>query len=205
MAALGFAALTSGTGSNSSTAGNQAHGGSSSSPTSPKTSSSSGTSDQAAAMEQFIASYLSTVTSDDHATFDMLTPQYQVESGHYGGYHGFWKTVRSATPHNVTVDPAAMTVTYDVDYVTDNGGTTTDHVTLQLVKNGRRACPESARRQRAVYGPDDAGRTRPRLTPLRAGACRTSAADSSGSPDRSPRSIGRRHTGVRRGGSPCAT
>jgi hypothetical protein len=134
--ALGFAALTSGTGSNSGT-GQQAGGGSSSSPGSPKTSSSSsGTSDQATAMEQFITSYLSTVTSDDRATFAMLTPEYQAESGHYGGYHGFWKTVQSATPHHVTADPAAMTVTYDVDYVTDKGGTTTDHVTLQLVKNG---------------------------------------------------------------------
>ena len=33
-------------------------------------------------------------------------------------------------------DPAAMTVTYDVDYVKDTGATSTGHVTLQLVEDG---------------------------------------------------------------------
>ena len=33
-------------------------------------------------------------------------------------------------------DPAAMTVSYDVDYVKTDGSTSSDHRTLQLVKNG---------------------------------------------------------------------
>jgi hypothetical protein len=87
-------------------------------------------------MSQFISNYLSTVTSDDHSTFDMLTPAYQRASGNYGGYHGFWKTIESATPSNVQADPATMTVSYDVAYVRTDGSRTTGHVTLDLVKHG---------------------------------------------------------------------
>ena len=93
-------------------------------------------SDQAAAMQQFIATYLSTVTQDDHATYAMLTPGFQDASGKYGGYHGFWKNIESATPSNIQADPGAMTVSYDVDYVKTDGSTSSDHVTLDLVKQG---------------------------------------------------------------------
>ena len=133
VAVLGFAALTSG---DNNGGNDQAGGGTSSSPGSPKTSGSSGTQDQAAAMEAFITTYLATVTQDDHATYAMLTPAFQQESGKFGGYHGFWKNMESATPSNVHADPAAMTVSYDVDYVKTDGTTSSDHVTLQLVENG---------------------------------------------------------------------
>jgi eukaryotic-like serine/threonine-protein kinase len=133
VAVLGWAALTTGTGGGGN---DQATGGRSSSPSAPKSSGSSGTKVQAAAMEDFISTYLATVTQDDHATYAMLTPTFQQESGKFGGYHGFWKTVESATPSNIQADPAAMTVTYDVDYVKTNGSTSSDHVTLQLEKNG---------------------------------------------------------------------
>ena len=133
VAVLGWAALTS---SNGGDDGDRAGGGTSSSPTSPRTSRSSGQQDQAAAMESFIATYLSKVTQDDHATYDMLTPAFQQESGKFGGYHGFWKNIESATPSNIQADPAAMTVSYDVDYVKKDGSTSSDHVTLQLEKNG---------------------------------------------------------------------
>ena len=87
-------------------------------------------------MKDFITTYLAKVTQDDHATYEMLTPAFQQQSKNYGGYHGFWKNVESATPSNVQADPAAMTVTYDVDYVKTDGSTSSDHVTLQLVKDG---------------------------------------------------------------------
>ena len=87
-------------------------------------------------MKDFIATYLSTVTTDDHATFAMLTPSFQKESKNYGGYHGFWKNIESASPSNIKADPAAMTVSYDVDYVRTDGSTSSDHVTLQLVEDG---------------------------------------------------------------------
>ena len=129
---LGYLALTSGTGGD----GTQVGDGSSSSPSSPKTSGSTATKDQAAAMEDFITTYLAKVTQDDHATYEMLTPAFQQASKKYGGYHGFWKNVESATPSNVQADPAAMTVSYDVDYVKTDGSTSSDHVTLQLVESG---------------------------------------------------------------------
>ena len=66
----------------------------------------------------------------------MLTPAFQDHSGQYGGYHGFWRTIQSATPHNLVADPAALTVTYDVDYVRTDGTTATGHSTLHLVANG---------------------------------------------------------------------
>jgi hypothetical protein len=87
-------------------------------------------------MERFLETYLSTVTSDRHAAWKMLTPAYQEASGGFAGYDGFWSTIRSATPSNVTADPSAMTVTYDVDYVKTDGARTTEHHTLQLVPDG---------------------------------------------------------------------
>jgi serine/threonine protein kinase len=87
-------------------------------------------------MEQFLETYLSTVTSDRHRAWDMLTPAYQAASGGFGSYSGFWASIRSATPSNVSADPAAGTVTYDVSYVKANGDRTTEHHTLQLVPDG---------------------------------------------------------------------
>jgi serine/threonine protein kinase len=137
-AVLGYVALTSG-GSGNGTDSNRAGGGTShgtTTPSTPQPSSTSNSGDQKKAMEQFISTYLATVTSDDHATYAMLTPAFQQQSGHYGGYHGYWKTIASASPSHVTADPEAMTVTYDVDYVKTNGSTATGHVTLDLVKQG---------------------------------------------------------------------
>ena len=67
-------------------------------------------------MEDFLTTYLATVTSDRQAAWEMLTPAYQAASGGFGSYNGFWSTIESATPSNVTADPSAMTVTYDVAY-----------------------------------------------------------------------------------------
>jgi serine/threonine protein kinase len=129
-AAIGVAALT-GNGSPSA-----------SPPGSPPSSRSTGTSAPAdaaesAAMKQFVSNYLATVTTDDHATFKMLTPAFRGQSGGFNGYDGFWSTIASATPSNMVADPARLTVSYDVAYVKVNGGAhTTDHRTLHLVKNG---------------------------------------------------------------------
>ena len=88
------------------------------------------------AMSDFVTSYLSTVTSDPRSTFEMLTPQFQQQSNGYGGYSGFWGTVESATPRDVTADPKALTVSYTVDYVMTNGRQSTQDVTLQLAREG---------------------------------------------------------------------
>jgi serine/threonine protein kinase len=87
-------------------------------------------------MRSFIATYLSTVTSDQHKSWAMLTPSFQAESGGFGKYQQFWRTISSATPRDITPDPAAMTVTYAVDYVRTDGSNASDRVTLQLVEGG---------------------------------------------------------------------
>lgn len=80
----------------------------------------------------FITTYLSTVTTDRRATYAMLTPEFQAESDGFEGYSGFWRTIASAEPSNIEVDPEALTVTYDVTYRTVNGASSSDTVTLQL-------------------------------------------------------------------------
>jgi serine/threonine protein kinase len=136
VAVLGFAALTQGGAGGNSGKGQAGGTTSSAPPRSPKTSGSPSTTDQAVAMQQFISTYLSTVTQDDRATYAMLTPGFQEASGKYGRYHGFWKTIESASPSNIQADPGAMTVSYDVDYVKTDGSTSSDHVTLDLVEQG---------------------------------------------------------------------
>jgi hypothetical protein len=66
----------------------------------------------------------------------MLTRSFQKDSGGFGKYQGFWRTISSATPRDITADPAAMTVSYGVDYVKTDGSESSDEVTLQLVRNG---------------------------------------------------------------------
>ena len=87
-------------------------------------------------MQDFITTYLSTVTSDQHASWEMLTRSFQKASGGFGKYQGFWRTISSATPRDIIADPAGMTVSYCVDYVKTDGNESSDQVTLQLVRNG---------------------------------------------------------------------
>jgi hypothetical protein len=133
---IAFAALTSGNGKPHHGAG----GGDSSGPATPPSGSGSSSSSsgppRAAAMDSFVSSYLSTVTSDQQATWAMLTPAFQRQSGGFGSYQGFWRTIASATPSHIHADPAALTVSYDVAYVRRDGTHTSDHPTLHLVPNG---------------------------------------------------------------------
>jgi serine/threonine protein kinase len=105
-----------------------------SSATDPSSPSSADT--QAAAMRSFITDYLSTVTSDQHASWAMLTTGFQKESGGFGKYQQFWRGFSSATPRDIAPDPADLSVSYGVDYVKTDGTTSSDQVTLQLVRNG---------------------------------------------------------------------
>jgi serine/threonine protein kinase len=113
-----------------------ASGGSSGDRSSASGRSSSSADPQAAAMRSFITDYLSTVTSDQHTSWDMLTTGFQQESGGFGKYQQYWRTISSATPRDITADPADLSVTYGVDYVKTDGSTSSDEVTLQLVRNG---------------------------------------------------------------------
>ncbi len=89
-----------------------------------------------AAMRSFVEDYFSRVTSDPESTFEMLTPQFQAESGGYEGYSGFWNTIESATPSDIRADADALTTSYTIRYVTTSGRTTTEQGRLQLEKSG---------------------------------------------------------------------
>jgi eukaryotic-like serine/threonine-protein kinase len=128
---IAFAALTSGNGNQ-----NPAAGGPTSRSTTPSSRGSTSGAPRAAAMDRFVSTYLSTVTSDQHTTWGMLTRGFQKQSGGFGSYQGFWRTIASATPSNVSADPASLTVSYDVAYVRRDGTQATDHTTLHLVRNG---------------------------------------------------------------------
>ena len=69
-----------------------------------------------AGMEDFIRTYLATVTSNPDTAFSMLTPGFQQASGGIGGYRGFWDTIRSADVLSFSgANPDDLTVGYAVD------------------------------------------------------------------------------------------
>ena len=98
-------------------------------------------------MQDFITTYLSTVTSDQHASWGMLTPVVPEGQRRLRKYQGLLASRSSATPHDITADPAGMTVSYGVDYVKTDGNESSDHVTLQLVRKARRTS-STTRRER---------------------------------------------------------
>lgn len=104
-------------------------------PSSPSTTGTTGTGDGATAdgMENFIEDYLATVTSDPKSAFAMLTPGFQGQSGGYGGYRGFWSTIRTADVLSLSADPGSLQVSYRVEYIKADGSKTQDDVSLQLV------------------------------------------------------------------------
>jgi serine/threonine protein kinase len=83
-------------------------------------------------MEAFIADYLATAPSSPETTYERLTPAFQEESGFLEGYAGYWGTIESAEPVEVSADPQALTVAYTVAYVKKNGEEVTDDVVLRL-------------------------------------------------------------------------
>ena len=108
----------------------------SSSPSSPKTSKEP--KPNADAMEDFMSQYLATAPTDPESTFQMLTPEFQQQSGGLQGYRGFWDTIESANLLEIQADPDALTVAYEVEYTKENQGPgpgeqSTDSVNLQLV------------------------------------------------------------------------
>jgi serine/threonine protein kinase len=84
-------------------------------------------------MEAFMGNYLATAPNDPETTYEMLTPAFQEESGLLDGYTGFWGTIESAELVDISADPEALTVSYTVHYVKENGEEVTDDVVLQLV------------------------------------------------------------------------
>src|SRR5690606_34080326 len=86
-----------------------------------------------AGMEEFVGTYLDTVTDDPAQAFEtMPTPAFQEEGGALPGYRGWWDTVREAELQRVEADPANLTVTYRVHYKMRSGSHEFDEITLGL-------------------------------------------------------------------------
>ena len=89
-----------------------------------------------AEVRAFVQDYFSLVTSDPESSYVMLTPDFQAESGGYERYSGFWSTIRSARPYDITVDPDTLVASYTIDYVATSGRSSTEQNQLQLEKQG---------------------------------------------------------------------
>ncbi len=125
------------TGPADDTAATPGAGSTSSSDPSPGTSSDTATEGPTEAeLVAFVRDYLATVTTDPRTAWDMLTPGFQDSSGGFSSYSGFWSTITSAQPSNITADADALTVSYDVTYRKAGGGTSSDQVTLRLEDSG---------------------------------------------------------------------
>ncbi len=89
-------------------------------------------------MEAFIGGYLTAAANDPATGFDMLTSEFQQESGGISGYSAFWGDVSNPKLIDVEADPDTLTVTYDYTYNKRGQGKITNHVILQLVlEDGR--------------------------------------------------------------------
>jgi serine/threonine protein kinase len=89
-----------------------------------------------AEVRAFVRDYFSLVTSAPESSYVMLTPEFQTASGGFERYSGFWSTISSARPYDITVDPESLVASYTIDYVTTSGRTSTEQKQLQLVQEG---------------------------------------------------------------------
>ena len=87
-------------------------------------------------MDEFITSYLATVTHDPETAFEQLTPEFQEASGGYEGYIGWWGKVRSAELAESRATRRTGPSAYTVNYVMKTGRTSTQQVRLQLQRDG---------------------------------------------------------------------
>ncbi len=107
-------------------------------PAAPATTQTSGSQSEsptatAEGMTAFVTTYLDTVTSDPAAGWDMLTEDFQKQSGSFGQYRKAWRSRPNAQVSNISADPDTMTVSYDVSYSDADGNPLfDDHVTLRL-------------------------------------------------------------------------
>ncbi|GAB2458551.1 hypothetical protein GCM10027062_43000 [Nocardioides hungaricus] len=83
-------------------------------------------------MEGFVEQYLATVTTDQQASWEMLTPEFQDTSGGFGRYQRFWRGFSTADLLAAEADPGSMTIGYTVEYQRTDGSKFQDDVTLTL-------------------------------------------------------------------------
>ncbi len=83
-------------------------------------------------MEDFVESYLETVTENPRAAWQRLTPAYQRQSGGFASYTGFWSTIDKAKPDDIVADTDGLRVSYTVEYERTDESEVEEAVTLQL-------------------------------------------------------------------------
>ncbi len=97
-------------------------------------------------MTTFVENYLATVDDDPETAFDLLTPDYQVESDGLAGYENFWGNVINVRVESIEADVENLTVTYTYTYnLTRRAATQTDTV-LHAARADRRRLPDRRRR-----------------------------------------------------------
>lgn len=83
-------------------------------------------------MQQFVETYLATVTRDPRAAWEMLTPEFQDASDGLDSYLDFWRPIRGATISDVQADPRSLTISYAVTYDGPNNRPREDRTQLTL-------------------------------------------------------------------------
>lgn len=86
-----------------------------------------------AALQDFVASYLQTASSDPAAGFELLTPEFQAQSP---AYDEFWGSVTNPELLDFSADVDALTVSYTYQFEKRGEGRVTDDESLQLVRSG---------------------------------------------------------------------
>ncbi len=86
-----------------------------------------------AGIQDFVRTYLATATTDQKASWEMLTPDFQKASGSFGRYQKGWRGRPVAEVSDIVADPQDLKVTYDVTYRDAQGRKLfDDRPTLQL-------------------------------------------------------------------------
>jgi serine/threonine protein kinase len=86
----------------------------------------------AESMTAFVENYLETVDDDPETAFDLLTPDYQVESEGLAGYESFWGNVTNVRVESIDADVENLMVTYTYTYNLRGEGNREDTVLMQL-------------------------------------------------------------------------
>lgn len=84
-------------------------------------------------MEAFIRDYVKNIGDDPAKSWQMLTPEFQDQSGGFDNYREFWDGARDGRITSISADPDAMMVRYDVKWKGHSNGPTT---VLQLKFDG---------------------------------------------------------------------
>ncbi len=76
----------------------------------------------AAGMESFIRDYVKTVGEDPAASWQMLSPKFQQESGGFEKYRAFWNKASNGRVLSISTNPDDLSVSYQVRFDNFNNG-----------------------------------------------------------------------------------